>query len=93
LMGEEAEARRLLEELHAIARTTYVPAATLADVHVALGENDQAIRQLELAIEERAILAMWLPTERHWDPLRSHPRFPALLERVGLPEQGIRDSI
>jgi DNA-binding winged helix-turn-helix (wHTH) protein/tetratricopeptide (TPR) repeat protein len=93
LMGEQDEARRLLAELQAIARTTYVPAATLADVHVALGEHDQAIRQLELAIEERAILAMWLPTERHWDPLRSHPRFPALLERVGLPEQGFRDSI
>jgi DNA-binding winged helix-turn-helix (wHTH) protein/tetratricopeptide (TPR) repeat protein len=86
LMGQHDEARRLLEELQAIARTTYVPAATLADVHVALGEHDQAIRQLELAIEERAILAMWLPTERHWDPIRSHPGFPALLERVGLPE-------
>jgi len=93
LMGQQAEARRLLEELHAIARNTYVPAATLADVHVALGEYDEAIRQLELAIEERAILAMWLPTERHWDPLRTHPRFPALLERVGLPKQGFRDSI
>lgn len=61
-----------------------MPAATLADVHVALGEYDLAIGQLERAIEERAILALWLPTERHWNPLRSHPRFPALLEKVGL---------
>jgi len=83
-MGQQSEARRLLDELHGIARTTYVPAATLADVHVALGEYEQAIAQLERAVEERAILAMWLPTERHWDPLRTHPRFPALLERVGL---------
>jgi DNA-binding winged helix-turn-helix (wHTH) protein/tetratricopeptide (TPR) repeat protein len=86
LMGQRDEARRLLDELLAIARTTYVPAATLADVHVALGEHDQAIEQLERAVEERAILALWLPTERHWDPLRNHPRFPALLERVGLPD-------
>jgi len=83
-MGERAEARRLLEELHAIARSTYVPAATLADVHVALGEHDQAMELLERAVEERAILATWLATERHWDPLRTHPRFAALLRQVGL---------
>ena len=83
-MGQRAEARRLLEELHAIARSTYVPAATLADVHVALGEHDQAMELLERAVEERAILATWLSTERHWDPLRSHPRFAALLRQVGL---------
>jgi tetratricopeptide (TPR) repeat protein len=85
-MGQQAEARRLLDELHVIARSTYVPAATLADVYVALGEHDQAIEQLERAVEERAILAMWLPIERHWDPLRTHPRFPALLERLGRPD-------
>jgi DNA-binding winged helix-turn-helix (wHTH) protein/tetratricopeptide (TPR) repeat protein len=86
LMGQREEARRLLDELQVIARTSYVPAATLADVHVALGEHDQAIEQLERAIEERAILALWLPTERHWDPLRTHPRFAPLLHRIGLPD-------
>jgi DNA-binding winged helix-turn-helix (wHTH) protein/Tfp pilus assembly protein PilF len=84
LMGQQAEARRLLDELHTIARTGYVPAATLADVHVALGEHDRAIDLLEQAVEERAIIVMWMSTERHWDPLRTHPKFPALLERVGL---------
>jgi tetratricopeptide (TPR) repeat protein len=84
LMGQQAEARRLLDELHTIARTGYVPAATLADVHVALGEHDRAIDLLEEAVEERAIIVMWMSTERHWDLLRTHPKFPALLERVGL---------
>jgi tetratricopeptide (TPR) repeat protein len=83
-MGQRDEARRLLEELHALARTTYVPAATLADVHVALGDHDQAMELLERAVEERAILATWLSTERHWDPLRAHPRFAALLRQAGL---------
>jgi predicted nucleic acid-binding protein len=85
-MGQRAEARRLLDELLVISRGVYVPAATLADIYVALGEHDLAIEQLERAVEERAILAMWLPIERHWDPLRTHPRFPALLERIGLPD-------
>jgi hypothetical protein len=28
-------------------------------------------------------VSIWLPWERHWDPLRSHPRFPALLKLLG----------
>ena len=83
LMGETGEARRLLAELANIARTAYVPAATIADVYVALGEFDEAITWLERGIEERAIVSMWLRSERHWDPLRSHPRFPLLLKLVG----------
>ena len=84
LMGQEGEARRMLTEIEAIARSTYVPSATIADVHVALGDHERAMQYLELAVEERAIVSMWLPWERHWDPLRNHPRFPQLLVRIGL---------
>ena len=35
-------------------------------------------------IEERSIIGMWVQWDWHWDPLRSLPRFPALLERTGL---------
>jgi tetratricopeptide (TPR) repeat protein len=84
LMGQREEALRLLADLQNISRTVYVPAATLADVWVALGENERAIEYIEQAIEERAIVAMWLNWDPHWDPLRSHPRFPALLEKTGL---------
>ncbi len=84
LMGQQSEARRMLNELSDLGRTSYVPAATLAAIHVALGEYELAIEQLERGVEERAIILMWLGSEPHWDPLRSHPRFPALLERVGL---------
>lgn len=84
LMGRTEDARRLLAKLHEIGRTRYVPAATLAAVHVALGEHERAMDFLELAVEERAIVAMWLDSEPHWDPLRSHPRFPALLVKTGL---------
>jgi DNA-binding winged helix-turn-helix (wHTH) protein/tetratricopeptide (TPR) repeat protein len=84
LMGRADEARRLLADLHVIGRTAYVPAASLAAVYVALGDHERAMDQLELAVEERAIVAMWLDTEPHWNPLRSHPRFPALLVKTGL---------
>jgi DNA-binding winged helix-turn-helix (wHTH) protein/tetratricopeptide (TPR) repeat protein len=84
LMGQSEEARRLLRELADVGRTAYIPAATLAAVHVALGEHDRAMDYLELMVEERVIVCMWLRHERHWDPVRNHARFPPLLARVGL---------
>jgi DNA-binding winged helix-turn-helix (wHTH) protein/tetratricopeptide (TPR) repeat protein len=84
LMGQPEEARRMLGELAEIGRSTYVPSATLAAVYVALGEHDRAIDYLELAVEERAIVGMWLKTERHFAVLHTHARFPQLLARIGL---------
>jgi adenylate cyclase len=84
LMGDPEGARQLLAEILGIARNTYIPAATIADIHVALGDHDRAIEYLAMGVEERAIVAMWMNSERHWDPLRSHPGFTALQRRVGL---------
>ena len=84
LMGQTHVARRMLVELEAISRATYVPAATLADIHIALGDLERGMECLEQAVEERAIVAVWLRWERHWDPLRSCPRFVALLTQTGL---------
>jgi DNA-binding winged helix-turn-helix (wHTH) protein/tetratricopeptide (TPR) repeat protein len=84
LMGRPEEARRMLGELAEIGRTMYVPSATIAAVYVALGEHDRAIDYLELAVEERAIVGMWLKTERHFAVLHTHARFPQLLARIGL---------
>jgi DNA-binding winged helix-turn-helix (wHTH) protein/tetratricopeptide (TPR) repeat protein len=84
LMGEPDRARQLLADILDIAKDTYVPAATIADIHVALGDHDRAMEYLSLSVEEGAIVAMWINSERHWDPLRSHPGFAALQRRVGL---------
>ncbi len=84
LMGREAQAREMLDTLREIARSTHVPAATLADVYAALGDHDRAFECLNRAIDERAIAAIWLRHERHWEPLRGDPRFAALTARVAL---------
>ncbi len=84
LMGQRDTARGMLAQLAEIGTSTYVPAATIADIHVALGDLDKAMECLELAVEERALVSMWLPWERHWNPLRTHPRFAGLLTQIGL---------
>ena len=60
LMGQTDVTRRMLAELAEIGRNTYIPAATIADIHVALGEHERALDYLEQSVEERAIVAMWL---------------------------------
>jgi len=54
-------------------------------VRQALGEKQQALDWLEKAYEDRNWWMPWLKVEPRLDPLRSDPRFVALLRRVGLP--------
>jgi DNA-binding winged helix-turn-helix (wHTH) protein/tetratricopeptide (TPR) repeat protein len=84
LMGREQEARRELARLLEIARTTYVPAALIAGISVALGDKDGALEYLERGLEERALTLMWLPFDRDWDSLRGEPRFARLVASIGL---------
>jgi len=84
LMKRPAEARRELTRVVDIARNTYIPSALLAGVHVALGDVDSSFEYLERGIGERAISLLWLPFDKHWEPLRGDPRFERLLERIGL---------
>jgi DNA-binding winged helix-turn-helix (wHTH) protein/tetratricopeptide (TPR) repeat protein len=83
-LGRRAEALALLETLTGLTRREFIPAALFADIHVALGDHERAFEYLELAIEERAMLAFWPLFDRNWDAMRADPRFPALLARIGL---------
>jgi len=84
LMGRRDDARAELTQLLEIARTTYVPAALIAGVYVALGDVEQTFVYLERGVEERAITLMWLPLDQHWESLRGDPRFARLLANIGL---------
>jgi hypothetical protein len=58
----------------------------VATFHVALGEKDQAIRELNKAYDRRENDLYWLKTDPLFDPLRDDPRFKELIARVGYPE-------
>ena len=56
-----------------------------AKIDVRLGDIDAALTTLERTLDERHPSLPWL-NQSFWDPLRSHPRFQAILHRVGVPE-------
>lgn len=82
--GAHADALAVLGELEARAETGYVPASSLAAVHVALGNHDNALDLLERAWRERDIRLAFLKVDARWNPLRGDPRFQALSRRLGL---------
>jgi TolB-like protein/class 3 adenylate cyclase/Flp pilus assembly protein TadD len=83
--GRPEEARRLLLELENVRAPGHVTTA-IAKIHAGLGEQDLAFANLEEAIEEGNPAVVWLNFSPAFDPLRSDPRFLALLRRIGFPE-------
>ena len=80
--NEEAES--LLAGLEQRAREAYVSPALLAQVRLTLGDVSTALDQLERAAEHRTTDLAWLKIHPIYDRVRGHPRFRALLERMGL---------
>jgi TolB-like protein/tetratricopeptide (TPR) repeat protein len=83
-VGNAAGARRMLEQLVAGRAQRVVSAWGLAALHASLGDVDEAFRWLDVAVEERATGLTFLRVHPRLDRIRSDPRYPGLLTRVGL---------
>ena len=84
--GKTDDAQHLLTRLRDLSKTTYVPALSLAMTHIGMNNIDLAFECLHRAYEERNGALCWLPVEPIYDPLRSDPRFQALLRKMNLPQ-------
>jgi predicted Zn-dependent protease len=85
LAGDHEAAQNALNQLQSASQTRYVPAIYFAGVYTGLGDRDQAFKWLDKSVEERDDRLVYLEAEPMADPLRSDPRFAALMKRVGLP--------
>ena len=84
--GRTDDAQGLLSKLQELSKTTYIPALSSAMTHIGMNNVDLALECLHQATEERYGALVWLPLEPIYDPLRSDPRFQALLRRMNFPE-------
>ncbi len=80
--GRRSEALGILEELTERSAREYIAPFHLAFLHIPMGNLDEAVSCLERACAERNALGWWPRSCPFYDPLRSHPRFPALLEKI-----------
>jgi len=82
--GQPEAANKIISQLEKMSASRYVPGLYIAMVYTGLGNKDQAFAWLNKAYEERCEYLVYLPTDPMADPLRSDPRFPELLKRLGL---------
>jgi len=84
LAGRKSETQKIISELKERSRHQYVFPTHFAFAYLGLGDKDQALSWLERAYEEQDPSLFYLKMSPLLDPLRSEPRFQALLRRVNL---------
>jgi serine/threonine-protein kinase len=86
--GRTDDARRIIREMEDYSRVSNVSPSMFAWVYCSLGETEKGLEWFERAIDERDGLIIHGHLFPIYDPLRSHPRYHALLRKMNL-EQGI----
>ncbi len=83
--GHRDRALAELDRLLAAAKSgRYVTHFGLAMIHAGLSDLDRAFAELDLAVAERAWAMIILRVRPEFDGLRDDPRYPRLLEKIGL---------
>jgi len=85
LAGRSDEARRILrQKFEEASKRQYVDPGYFALTYFALGDKDRAFELLDQAYQDRSVLMVNLNLPYN-DPMRSDPRYTALVKKVGLP--------
>jgi TolB-like protein/Tfp pilus assembly protein PilF len=77
-------AKRLDGLLRNRKRGDYVPAIRFAREHLRAGQQEEALKWLTLACEERNVYSLMIASDPFYDPLRADQRFVKLLRRMKL---------
>ncbi len=84
--GRRDDALKLLERTEAMSAKAYIPPSTLALGYVGLEDWDAAFHWWDRAVEARDPLVVPIKTFPFFDPVRSDPRYRALLHKMNLSE-------
>jgi len=84
VMGKQSEARKWLREMEHPANREFASPYDIASVYAALGEKTTALDWMDRAYKVHAAMIAFAGVDPLLNPLRSEPRFEALLHRAGL---------
>jgi hypothetical protein len=65
-------------------KRNYLAASYVALIYAPLGDKEKTLEWLERAVAEHDAWVTYLNVTPEFDDLRSDPRFPALVRRIGL---------
>ena len=86
--GDRQGAFGILAQLQALSHKRYVPSSYIAGIYIGLGDANNAFLYLNRAVTEHNDRLMYLAVEPIADPLRSDPRFQAILSHMHLDHLG-----
>jgi tetratricopeptide (TPR) repeat protein len=82
--GQQAKAEFALEQLERVSRSHVVDPLSFAVAYIGIGDKEKAIAWLQKAYQWHSSSLTALKVDPTYDPLRSDPRFQALVRRIGL---------
>ncbi len=85
LAGEKHEAQKLIDELNEVARHRYVAPAQFVNAYLGLGDKETALTWMQKGIDEHDQGLICSKVDPILDPLRSEPRFQAMVSRMNFP--------
>jgi hypothetical protein len=86
MLHEEAEARRILEDVERNWKPDGVSSFWIAVGRASRGDTDAAFEWLEKGFQERSSFLVYLKETVNFGGLRNDPRFDDLVKRIGIPD-------
>jgi tetratricopeptide (TPR) repeat protein len=83
--GRRADALKVVDELEALSKETYVSPYFFAVIYSGLGQKEEAFGYLEQAVAERHPYLILTNVEPVFDNLRPDPRFASIIDKIGIP--------
>ena len=88
--GQMEHGHRVLADLRALGKQSYVMPYWLGLAYAGLNEKDEALRWLNEGCANHAAWMTYLGVDPRWDSLRSDSRFQDLLRRMNFPAQALK---
>ena len=85
-MGNPEKAQIHLDELDRLGETRHLAPSPRAILEIVRGNLDLALDYLDEAYAQHAPALVYVQCEPLFDPIRTHPRYAALIRRIGFPQ-------